>query len=134
MNDRPVTATQSVSATISQNASYTYSLPAGREKTSAVSIPAQHSSMSVITTDANGNSVYNYKPAANYSGTDVVVITTKTQDTHSGCHGGPGGNCNHGNSCGSNAEKTTITTINLTVTPTDQTVTKSLSSSASGNY
>ena len=145
MRDKPVTTTQTVNASISENAGYSYTLPAASTgSVSQITTSALHSSASAITTDANGNNVYNYTPAVNYSGTDVVVITTKTEEQHGGCHGGPGGMGNHvGN--GSNHDdddNTTITTINLTVTPANQAISKpanpaiskSQSSSAGSNY
>ena len=125
LRDKPATTTQAVNATINENASYTYTLPATtKDGLPQISTSAGHAAVSNITADANGNYVYNYTPAANYSGSDVVVITTKTEEQHGNCHGGPmgmGGNCNHGgNGCSHDDDNTTITTINLTVTPASQ--------------
>jgi len=141
MHDKGVTTAQSVDASINENNSYTYILPSAKGSVSQISTPALHASASTVTTDANGNSVYNYTPTADYVGSDVVVVTTQTEGGHSGCQGGPsgpGGNCNHGNCCNHDGN-TTITTISMTVAPVNQSVrrsqgtNKSLSSTASSN-
>jgi hypothetical protein len=121
MHDKGVTTTQTVNASISQNSSYTYTLPSSvGGSTSQISTPAAHSSVSTITTDINGNNSYHYTPAAGYAGNDIVVITTKTEEAHGG-HG----NCNHGgHGHHDDDDNTTITTINLTVTSASVTTSK----------
>jgi hypothetical protein len=129
--DSPVTTTQMVDALVAQNVTYTYALPmSAKGSQSQISTPAAHASSSSITTDASGNAVYIYTPAGNFVGNDVVVITTKTEEQHGcghcGTFGGTG-NCNHGGNCGNHDDdKTTITTINLTVTASSTVVKQSV--------
>ncbi len=110
----PVTTNETVNATIAVNANYTYTLPKiGSEIESAITVQAQHASASTVTTDVNGNTVYQYTPVAGYTGTDAVVVTTTGEEDHGGCHHGNQGH-HHDNDAD---DKTTVTTINLTITP-----------------
>ena len=108
----PVTTTQTVNATLSENTAYTYTLPATQKHVvSVISSQAAHSSVSLIATDANGNYIYQYTPASDYVGTDVVVITSQeAEEHHGGCHGGQSSN-HHDKD-----DQTIITAINLTIT------------------
>ncbi len=115
MEEKPVIITQTVNTSIIENASYTFALPAtNKNSVTRISTLAAHSAVSTIDIDANGNNVYQYTPTTNYTGTDVVVITTQEAEEHGGHHGG----CNHGgNGHPNNDDQTTITTINITITP-----------------
>ena len=123
----PVVTKQTVDASVNENTAYSYTLPAmPGGSTSQITVAPAHAGSSVVTTDANGNNVYQYTPATNYAGADVVVITTQSDEGHgnSSCFGGPGpGNCgNHGGNCGNHNTQTVITTIDLTVTPVSSNV------------
>ena len=121
--DRNRTTQQTVNATINENTTYSYVLPmVAKGSVPVISTSAAHASASVITTDGNGNLEYRYTPATNYTGTDVVVITTHDAPQQGGCFGGgnmpappPGkggggqGHCNHP------GDNTTVTTIAITV-------------------
>ncbi len=120
--DRNRTTQQTVNATVSENTTYSYMLPmAAKGSMPVITADAAHASASTITADAYGNLEYHYTPAANYTGADVVVITTHdAAQQGGGCFGGPGpGNCSPGGHGGCNhpGDNATITTINLTVTP-----------------
>ena len=133
--DRPKIVSQTITASIAENSTYSYALPAPDSRSiSEITGTAGHSSESFISTDVNGNKTYNYTPAANYYGTDVVVITT-----HGGClPGGPNagghGNCNHGGGHPGGDRQTIITTINITITGSNAAVSKSATSARGVNF
>ncbi len=131
--DRNHITQQTVNASIAENTTYSYILPMAAKGTAPViTAAAAHASASSITADANGNLEYHYTPAANYTGTDVVVITTHDAPPQGGCFGGgnsmpSSGNCNSGGhgACNHPGDNTTITTITVTVTSAPEvTVTK----------
>jgi hypothetical protein len=122
--DRNHVTQKTVNASIGENTTYSYMLPlAAKGSVPVITADAAHDSKSTITTDAYGNLEYNYTPATNYTGTDVVVITTHDAPQQGGCFGAGNpppspGNCNGGHGgCNHPDDNTTITTINLTVTP-----------------
>ncbi len=72
-----ITKTENV--TVALNEVYTYTLPATDDKW-IISNEADHASLTKLGTDAAGNGIYQYTPAANYIGADQVVVAT----THDG--------------------------------------------------
>lgn len=121
----PVVRQETVNATVAENSSYSYTLPAG-DGASEITSSATHAKASYVISGTIGTNVYQYTPPANYVGTDVVVITThlhNAQNTSGGCFGSGGGSTSHhggGGNCGNhygNDEQTIITTININVTP-----------------
>ena len=136
MDDRrPVITNQSIDTSINENTTYTYTLSAYPLPVVAngpgvqVTTAPTHAALSTVTTDANGNLVYQYIPVANYVGTDVVVITAPAPPPgalpggQGNCNGGGHGNCNNsGQGCHHPAPQV-VTTINLTINPTSTSVT-----------
>lgn len=99
----PITKNNTVDASIKQDATYTYSVAAVSPLcTSQITTDAQHASTSKLTTDANGNATYSYSPAANYAGTEQVVVTMS-------------GAQNNGSNPNTDGKETIITTFNITV-------------------
>ncbi len=158
MQNQNITVTQTVSAKISANETYSFTLPANVSSHDfQITIAANHSIVSEIQKDANGNSTFIYTPVLNYTGADQITLSTVNEtetDMHNGnCNGGNhdgdnvqegdqsndnnnegdnnDGNHHDGNHHDSNhhdknhehghqdAEKNMVITINLTVTPTD---------------
>ncbi len=86
-NETPTPIVQSVDVAINENANYSYTLPAGSNF--RISSEAAHALTSQLVVDgATGSFVYQYTPAANYVGTDEIVLSSEDQQ------GGPG-NCIH---------------------------------------
>ena len=111
MERPPVITAQTVNASVKDGATYTYTLPvAGKNSFSRIIVAPTHATAASITTDATGSYVLQYVAAPNYSGGDVVVVTT----TEVGLSNNSG-NCNHGNH-GQDDPQTINTTFNLTVT------------------
>ena len=115
----PQVTTQAITASVIENTSYSYTLTTmAKGSMSYVTTAAAHGTSSIVA-DADGNLIYSYAPAQNYTGTDVVVVTTSDAG-NSGCFGNssPGvGNSNPGgHGCNHPAGHTIVTTINFTVT------------------
>ncbi len=77
--------TTNISVQISVNSTYRYALPAinGQEKYT-IETGAAHSIVSEIAKDAQGATVYQYTPTANYKGTDHIVISSEEEDDNHG--------------------------------------------------
>ena len=113
---KPHVTTDAVNASISENTTYSYTLPAmPKGSMSYVTTAPAHAGASTIVADANGNLIYSYTPMQNYTGNDVVVVTTSSEAPGGGpgmCNNNGGGhNCNH-----QGDDNTIITTINISVT------------------
>ncbi len=118
---------QTANITVAENTSYTYTVPVSAASSTQITTGASHAKASTVTTDANGNTTLQYTPAANYVGSDVVILTTHGGTMLSGgCFGGGQNNGHHsGGNCGNhhgNDESTTVTTLNITVTPASDVV------------
>ena len=116
---QPHVTNQTVNATIAENSSYTYTLPVlARPGISYITAAPAHAGSSTIAADANGNIAYQYTPAKNFTGTDVIIITTQ-DEKNSG--GNPLSNYNPGAGQGGHhcshqgGDNTIVTTINVTV-------------------
>ena len=124
----PVVKQETTNISVAENSSYTYTLPVAPGGSSQITTAASHAKTSTVATDANGNTVLQYAPAANYVGSDIVIVTTVSGETtqSGGCFGGGHGNSNHGGgNCGNHHGKddqTTITTVHITVTPSSNVV------------
>ena len=127
---KPVTT--NINANLKENQSYKFAMPATKNgQAYNIVIPAMHSSVSYINTDASGNTIYQYTPAANYTGNDYVSFSTNSLNEmqpvystcNSGCHGGGGcaqHTCNHHQECAQ--EK--IININFTITASTAPITR----------
>ena len=101
MQNQNITVTQTVSAKISANETYTYTLPTNVSSYDfQISVSGNHSSVSAIQKDANGNLTYIYTPALNYTGADQVVLSTNIEVADSTEH--------HGNCSGGNHERAAL--------------------------
>jgi hypothetical protein len=87
---------QNITANLKVNESYTFTLPSTDSKHPyTITTAAQHSSISLLNKGGNGNDIYQYTPALNYSGSDFVSIANFDN------HQGPQGNgCQNGGGCG----------------------------------
>lgn len=87
------TTTQTVSATVEKNGTYSYTLPAIAGKSRyTISTQASHAASSSLTTNSSGASIYTYTPATDYTGADAVVVSgAAASGNHSGGCGGNGG-------------------------------------------
>ncbi|MEY4925806.1 MAG: hypothetical protein RI894_242 [Bacteroidota bacterium] len=135
----PIALTENV--TLKANEKYTFTLP---ENTSddafSIATQAAHFSVSELGKDAAGKMIYQYTPATNYKGSDMVVISNPEekhgqggQHPHSGAPAG-GGQCGGGGHAngspshdGHQDETNYIITINFTIK--DATTTKVASNS-----
>ena len=113
---------ETVNASVKVNQVYSYTLPANEgPEPYAIVKQSDHSGTSVIEKNASGNFVYSYTPSANFTGTDVIVVSDD-REAHGSC-GHP--DCNHpehhpnklfrhGN-CQHHAKQKHIVTFNFTV-------------------
>ena len=104
-----------INASVASNSSYQLTLANWDNAT--ITKQALHFKSSGTATDVkSGYLVYRYSPAANYTGPDEVVLTTKTVNSSTGMAGG----CHHGDGQGSSSTAVaytyTTTTIKFTVT------------------
>jgi len=80
-------ASQTLDVSISDGQTYTYN--AGLSGTLIVSKQAMHYEVSQTALQQNGSIVYNYNPAAGYTGTDEVMLAytpaTAASETSGGC-------------------------------------------------
>lgn len=86
MQNQNLTVTQTVSAKISANETYTFTLPANVSSHDfQITAPGIHAASSSIQQDANGNLTFVYTPVKDYSGADQMILTTipDSTDTHS---------------------------------------------------
>ena len=92
------TITQTINVNLKLNASYSYTVPQAGDADDVMQITQQamHSSVSKVTPDADGNVLFEYVPAKDFSGTDEVRISNVEE--HGGGHHGncDGGNHGHG--------------------------------------
>lgn len=73
--------------TINQNESYTFELPITDDPYRIIT-EAQHATISLIGVSAEGNPIYSYTPAADFIGTDSVVLQTyHNKEGKKGHHG-----------------------------------------------
>ncbi len=97
--------TTNINAQLKENQTYQFTLPAnttivnGKQQSYNITAPASHSSISLITTDASGNMVYQYTPGLNYIGSDFVTISNVPQQMCAGGGCNIGGGCCNGGAC-----------------------------------
>jgi len=91
------TVTKTINVQLNANESYSNRIPPGdADDMMQITSQAQHYSVSNVSFDpASGNSMFQYTPALNYTGTDEVDITNAEGDHHGNGHAG-GGNCGGG--------------------------------------
>ena len=66
---------QTVNVALKTNEAYTFTLPKNkRDDAYEITSSAQHATISQVGKDAAGNQIYQYTPAANFSGTDQVIV------------------------------------------------------------
>lgn len=73
-----------VAVELKSNQTYTYTLPAVSGKQSySIAQESAHNATASITADASGNMQLIYTPALNYTGTDMILVSTETPE---GCN------------------------------------------------
>ena len=76
------TTVTDLAITLNQNESYQFILPANTTKQPyQITTAASNSSISLVNVDANGNELYSYTPALDYTGTDKVTVENITDTT-----------------------------------------------------
>ena len=100
---------QTVDATINANEVYTYSLP--ESKTDNAFKIASQASHFVTSELRNQSTVYYYKPADNYIGSDKIIVSTVEEKRNKHQSNG-GGNCSNSQQKG---KYEMVITINLTI-------------------
>ena len=77
---------QNFDAKLSANQTYTFALPKNlRDDHYEIISEAQHFSLSELSENANGDRIYTYKPAADYVGTDQVILSNDWErEEHAG--------------------------------------------------
>jgi len=87
------TTTKTVNVDMNANDTYTYEVQHSGDADDVMKITKQaiHSSSSLVTPASNGNVVFQYKPAVDYTGSDEVQISNVENSNSSGSHG----NCGH---------------------------------------
>ncbi|MEP7168113.1 MAG: hypothetical protein ABI855_01960 [Bacteroidota bacterium] len=89
-----------INVELKQNESYSYTIPptGDADDVMEISQQAQHAAISKITGDAARNTLFEYTPAENYTGSDEVHVNTVGGDHKGGNGGHHQGNCQgHGN-------------------------------------
>jgi hypothetical protein len=123
--------TQTVTASINENTSYTFEVPASNNHNPfQIATQATNFKVSQIATTATGSVVYQYTPTLNYVGSDQVILSNESgpvmgtpppppngsNNMNGGCGHNPPPQCNHGN-CPGHDDSMSIT-INITVKST----------------
>lgn len=110
---------QVINVTINENANYTYTVPSTSQGGNySISQQASHYLASTIANVSGTTSMtYNYTPALNYVGSDVVVLSSSDSHHGGGCQHNQGGNCNHqGGHCDHHdSDDNSTITININV-------------------
>ena len=94
----PVSVTKTINVELKSNDTYSYTIPHAGDADDMMQIVQQavNYSVSKITADASGNTLFEYVPAKDFSGTDEVRISN-VEEHHDSYHGGGNhGNCNGG--------------------------------------
>jgi hypothetical protein len=94
----PVQNSKVIHVDLKQNENYSYQIPAGDDADAMlISEQAQHALISKITPDAAHNTLFEYTPSLNYTGSDEVRIATMDGEYHeNNDHGHHHGNCQGG--------------------------------------
>ena len=105
--------------TLKVNESATFTLPANTSDDAfQITTEASHASVSMLGEDLDGNSIYSYTPEKDYTGTDLVIVST-IEDNYHGKHPNPhhSGKSKGGHNCngGKNGEQQIIVIINLSI-------------------
>jgi len=79
--------TQNLEVKLMMNEDFTFTLPENlRDDKYEIISPATHASISLVGLDSQGNQIYQYTPAENYSGTDMVVLSNDQEREEHGNH------------------------------------------------
>jgi hypothetical protein len=125
--------TQTVSAQLKANESYTFTLTKNtRDDEYRFVTQAQHAKVSSLGVDAAGNRIYSYTPELNYVGTDQVIVSNDWERDGAHPHNDtctdppPQGNPPpHNGNCGKGGEEDHyIVTINFTINDAQTTAAK----------
>src|SRR5689334_14520179 len=95
--DRDVTVTKTIAVSLKANESYSYEVPKAGDADDVMQITKQadHSLTSTVSPVANSeNSLFEYTPAADFTGSDEVQVSNI--ETHHGNSGHSHGNCSGG--------------------------------------
>lgn len=87
---------QNVDVTLTSGQDYTFTLPENlRDDEYKIITQAAHYSVSSLGTNSAGERIYQYKPSATYTGSDVVVLSNDWEREQMGQHpqGPPPGGC-----------------------------------------
>src|ERR1017187_5320823 len=125
--------TQTVTASINENTSYTFTVPASNNQSPfQIATQATNYTISQISATAAGAVVYQYTPAVNYVGNDLAVLSNvagsgviPVTGPNGGCgqggsNQGGGHQCNHGNDHDKDDMSSMTITINITVMNTSR--------------
>jgi hypothetical protein len=108
-----------INVDLNENQSYSYNIaPSGdQDDVMEISLQSNHFITSKITTDDLRNTLFEYTPALNYSGTDEIHVTTMEGQHHDVNPGQHGGMCQgHNNGHGDETETNYIFKINIVKT------------------
>lgn len=75
--------TQTVNVSLNTNEDYTFSLPKNlRDDEYEITTQASHYSISEVGKNSSGERIYKYTPAADFTGTDVVIVSNDEEREH----------------------------------------------------
>jgi hypothetical protein len=137
--------TQTVTASIDENTSYTFEVPASNNHNPfQIATQAANFKVSQISTTASGGAVYQYTPALNFVGNDQVALTNlpaaavlPVTAPNGGCPQGGSNQCNQSNHhCdhGHDHDKDDMSSMTITINITVKSTTGVTSSNPLNNY
>jgi hypothetical protein len=105
------TTTKTVNVDMAANDTYTSAVPHAGDADDVMQITRQaaHFTSSQVNPSTNGNVVFEYKPAQNFTGTDEVQISNVEGSHGTNPHGNCGGKHHH--------DETTTTIFKITIRP-----------------
>lgn len=110
--------TQTLNVNLTLNENYTFKLPKNlRDDAYEITSQANHSKISQVGLNVNGEQVYQYTPMLNYTGNDQVIVSNDEERNEQ--HNQPSGP--HQGDCKNAEEDHYIITINFTVIKKDVT-------------
>jgi hypothetical protein len=92
-----ITITKVINVVINANETYSTEIPHSGDADDAmqITVPAAHALVSKLTSASGGNSLFEYTPVVNYTGSDEVIVSNQEERHGNGGHGNCGGGNHH---------------------------------------
>ncbi|MEO5571633.1 MAG: hypothetical protein ABIT08_11855 [Bacteroidia bacterium] len=97
-HDNETVTSKVIDVTLNQNQSYSYTMQSNGDADNVMEISqqAQHALTCKISADGSRNTLFEYTPALDYTGSDEIQVNTIEDKQKDGNHGGNHGNCQGG--------------------------------------